>query len=271
MSEGVQTQIICVASGKGGVAKTTTTFALGCAAAERGSVLVLDMDPSRSLSTQLKAPMDGPSIADVLEGKVGLEEAVVETVSGMLLIPGSKDIYLVEQSPETLQEALQTAMGLVDRILIDTQPFMAGLTDPMRFATKIVIPSLLDAVSMPVTAETIEAALGAGVGDRVAGILPVRVRRPLTRLARTLYKELLDNQVGLESVIWETTRWPVAVSSGTLAGQPELQAMALEVLDEVERKTCESMRLEKVAAIWRQWAKDRQQETLPQAAAPTGT
>ncbi len=254
------TQVICVASAKAGDSKSTTVFALAAAAAAHGSVLALDMDPQISLTVQMKVPTTGPTIADVLTGKIGLAEAVYDTPGGIMMVAGSREIHLMDQSPEMVKEALDAAMDMVDTILIDTQPLLATLSDPMRFADKIVIPSILDSVSMPVTSDTIKLALQEGVGDRIAGVLSSNVKRPLTRLAKELYKSLLECGVGYESVMWQTVQWPTAVSEGSLAGYPGLQEMAQAVYAETMRRSCDVEQLQRYVDIWDRWLKDREAE-----------
>src|SRR5258708_37297120 len=84
------TDIIAVSSSKGGVGKTTTSFSLAAAAATRGSVIVVDLDPSISLTTQMRVPITRLNIEDVLSQKCTVEDALYQTAEAILMIPGSR-------------------------------------------------------------------------------------------------------------------------------------------------------------------------------------
>jgi cellulose biosynthesis protein BcsQ len=215
---------------------------------------VIDLDPNISLTTQMQVPITGPTIEDVIEGSAELEDALYETPEGILMIPGSRSLYNVEMTSKRLSQVMEPAIGLVDTVIVDTRPALESLATPMEFATKIVIPTYLDGVSMPVTADTIHLSLEAGVATRVTGVLATNVRRPLTRLARDLYASLQMSGVGLECVIWSTTMWPQALASGGLNGYPDLKAAADAVFEEVLSRTSAETALRLYAEAWRKTA-----------------
>ena len=254
MAARIMTDIIAVASSKGGVGKTTTSFSLAAAAATHGSVITVDLDPSISLTTQMQVSISGPTIEDVLLRRATIEDALIESKEGILVIPGSRDVFHIDVTDELLADIFAPTIGLVDTLILDTRPALEALAAPMRFASRIVIPTYLDGVSMPVTADTIHLALEIGVASRVAGILATNVRRPLTRLARDLYESLQVSGVGLECVVWNTVQWPTALASGGLSGFPELLEAAEAVYQEVMTRTSPEMAMRMYAEAWRKTA-----------------
>jgi cellulose biosynthesis protein BcsQ len=184
-------------------------------------------------------------------GKAALEDAIWTSKEGILVIPGSRTLYQVDLRQERLQEILEPAVALVDTVIIDTRPALETLHVPMLLATKIVIPTYLDGVSLPVTADTLYGVLQAGVAEKVAGVLATNVRRPLTKLAKDLYESLQVSGVGFEAVVWNTTQWPQALASGGLSDYPELLAAAQAILEETLRRTSTWGALKKYADAWR--------------------
>lgn len=245
------TEIIAVASSKGGVGKTTTSFSLAAAASQRGSVIVVDLDPSISLTTQMQVPITGPSIEDVLTGKAALEDSLIQTKDGILMIPGSRAIFHLDVSDELLSMVFSPVIDVADTLILDTRPAIESLGAPMRFSTKTVIPTYLDGVSMPVTADTIHLALELELADKISGVLATNVRRPLTRLARDLYASLQMSGVGMECVVWNTVQWPIALASGGLSEFPDLMEAAIAVYDEVLTRTCPAVALRMYSEAWR--------------------
>jgi chromosome partitioning protein len=85
--------LIVVASGKGGVTKTTTTYALGAALRELGEEpVLLDLDPGASLTENAGLIADGTHALDLLEGRGTVESLSAPTTDEIALIPGTGDL-----------------------------------------------------------------------------------------------------------------------------------------------------------------------------------
>ena len=85
--------IIVIASGKGGVTKTTTSYALAAALAElEEAPVLLDLDPGASLTENAGLIADGTHALDFLEGRGSIETLSAQTVDDIPLIPGTGDL-----------------------------------------------------------------------------------------------------------------------------------------------------------------------------------
>lgn len=143
--------IIAITNQKGGVAKTTSTLALGGLLAERRSCLVIDFDPQGNLTTGLgvKPQQDQPTSYEVLvEESLSAEAAIVETTSGISLIPaditlakGEKQILSEEGNSWFLREKLEPLKDRFDYILVDCPPSLGLLTiNALAAADYVLIP-----------------------------------------------------------------------------------------------------------------------------------
>jgi chromosome partitioning protein len=87
--------LVVVASGKGGVTKTTTTYALGAALRELGEEpVLLDLDPGASLTENAGLIADGRHALDLLEGRGTVASLSASTADDIPLIPGTGDLLV---------------------------------------------------------------------------------------------------------------------------------------------------------------------------------
>jgi chromosome partitioning protein len=143
--------IIAVANQKGGVAKTTSTIALGGLLASQGACLAIDFDPQGNLTTGLgirltdkKASAYEVIIDDALEAR----KAIVATKSGINLIPadislakGEKELLSVVGNTLVLKEKLEPLREQFSHILIDCPPSLGLLTiNALTAADYLLIP-----------------------------------------------------------------------------------------------------------------------------------
>ena len=146
--------IIAILNQKGGVAKTTTTLALGAALQNRGKrVLFVDLDPQRDLSKVVLADLNKTSAYEVLTRKTKALPAIQETAQGHI-IPSSlslaADGILTATGKEyRLKEALEPLEGMYDYILLDCPPSLGVLSvNALTAATGCIIPAQADVLSL---------------------------------------------------------------------------------------------------------------------------
>jgi chromosome partitioning protein len=87
--------ILALVNNKGGVAKSTTAVNVAARLAEKGPVLLVDLDSQASASLSLGAPRDdlSPSAADVILAGESLGAVIRETpVPGLDLVTGSPEL-----------------------------------------------------------------------------------------------------------------------------------------------------------------------------------
>ncbi len=99
-----RTPVLAIASGKGGAGKTLLSVNLALELASRGRrVLLVDLDPGlANVEVHLRLPQ-GPRLSEVLEGRIPLEKAYVESAFGLKLLGGG---HLSSLSGQELQDEL---------------------------------------------------------------------------------------------------------------------------------------------------------------------
>ncbi|CQH54808.1 ParA domain protein [Halobacterium hubeiense] len=147
--------VFAVASGKGGVGKSTTTANLGVALADDGfDVAVVDVDLGMANLAGLLGVDPDVTLHDVLGGEASPADATYET-NGLTLIPGSTDLdqfaradakslhrvveYLREDNDVVLLDAgaglsydIAMAMSVADGVLLVTTAELNSLTDATK-------------------------------------------------------------------------------------------------------------------------------------------
>lgn len=173
------TRVITFLSGKGGVGKTTISSNVAEALHAAGKkVLIIDGNVTTpNLSLHYGLNEKGPSLHDVLNGNVKVEDVIYKTETGLMIIPGGLSFYnLKTKVKKTLSKALVSFIGKFDYIIIDGA---AGLgwdtqlsikaSDELVIVTNPELPALTDALKAKKLAEEHRVALLGVVLNKYTG------------------------------------------------------------------------------------------------------
>lgn len=227
-------EIITVGSLKGGVGKTTSSYALCAAAADSGlRVIAIDLDPTGGLSNALEKAKRTVTIADVLRGRVTLRDALIEHPMGIRTVAGHRSLNHESLLEGQLRSIIAPVMDEADIILLDTHPHEPSLLGPLAVADRIVIPTALDILSLRAAALTVGLSQQLGVLENIRGICVTNAKRPLSRITESLLTGLTMSGLAFETVLWFSSGWVVATSGRGELPDPMLLDQAKSLLHEV--------------------------------------
>jgi len=146
-------RVLGVVNRKGGVGKTTTTFNLAGALAEKGhQVLVIDLDPMGSLCRSLKIRPEKRTLSDLLVGLSGsLGDLIRRTeIPNLFVIPGDPNLRTFEMrygGSVEYRDALKRQLAEILRwkpfpfVIIDCPPSLGLISgNALAASGEIIIP-----------------------------------------------------------------------------------------------------------------------------------
>jgi len=187
-------KVYVVASGKGGVGKTTTVANLGAAMTKfKEDVVIVDTNlTTPNVGLHFGAPIVPVNLNHVLQGKADIEDAVYEHESGIKIVPSSlslKDLKKVKL--DNLYDVGKDLKKMYDHVIFDSA---AGLGDEVKAAIdsadEVIIVANPNILSVTDALKTVK--LAKDMGKPVAGAIVTRVNYDKNEMALESVQEMLE-------------------------------------------------------------------------------
>ncbi|WP_137289088.1 cell division ATPase MinD [Natronorubrum halophilum] len=202
--------VYAIASGKGGVGKTTTTVNLGTALAQAGQrVAIVDADLGMAnLAGFVSLTPDSTTLHDVLSGDASVDDATYRIADNIVAVPSgtSLDEY-ADTAPEGLREVVSDLRDRFDYVFLDVGAGVSHETVlPLGLADAVVLVSTPEPAAVHDSKKTLE--LTERAGGEIAGLLITRTRPDsdisydeiATRLETSLLGTIPEDFAARESV-----------------------------------------------------------------------
>lgn len=191
------TRFIALISGKGGVGKSTSAIALGCALNYFGKdVTIVDANiTTPNIGIHLGAPVVPIHLHHVLQGKNHISEAIYIHPSGTKIVPASISIEdLKKTKPDNLKNAIKGLKGSTDIVIVDCA---AGLgkealcaldsADEALIITNPEMPAVADALKTIKLAEE--------MNKKILGVVLTKTRNDHFELSISNIESLLERPI----------------------------------------------------------------------------
>lgn len=187
--------VYAVASGKGGVGKTTTAVNLGVSLARRGhSVVVVDVDLGMAnLARFIGLEPGGATLHDVLADEASVQDATYQVADGFAAVPCGEDLEgFADADPKAMSDAVETLREAFEIVLLDVGAGLShdtvlplGVADWVLLVTTPNTPAVVDTARTLEVADLVEGSVGGAVLTRAEhgqGVTPEDVEDELDTL-----------------------------------------------------------------------------------------
>ncbi len=165
--------VYAIASGKGGVGKTTTTVNLGTALAQAGKqVAIVDVDLGMAnLAGFVSLSPDSTTLHDVLAGGASIDDARYRLAENIVAVPSGRDLEeYAKTSPEGLSDVVDTLREQFDYVFLDVGAGVSHETVlPLGLADAVYLISTPEPASVHDANKTLE--LTDRAGGAVTGLI----------------------------------------------------------------------------------------------------
>lgn len=193
-----QETVYAIASGKGGVGKTTTTVNLGTALAGVGNrVVIVDVDLGMAnLAGFVSLDTDGTSLHDVLGGSASVDQATYELANGIWAIPSGVGLDgYADVATEELTSVVADLRERFDYVLLDVGAGVSHETVlPLGLADATLLVSTTEPAAVQDAKKTVD--LVERAGGRVGGVVVTR-----TRASEPVSPEDVAGKVGTDLLV----------------------------------------------------------------------
>ncbi|MFC4542779.1 cell division ATPase MinD [Halosolutus amylolyticus] len=173
-----QETVYAIASGKGGVGKTTTTVNLGTALAQAGKrVAIVDADLGMAnLAGFVSLSPGATTLHDVLAGDASIDDATYRLAENIVAVPSGTDLDdYAETSPEGLRDVVSELRSSFDYVFLDVGAGVSHETVlPLGLADAVLLVSTPEPAAVHDSKKTLE--LTDRSGGEIAGLVITRTR-----------------------------------------------------------------------------------------------
>jgi septum site-determining protein MinD len=188
---------ITIASGKGGVGKTTITVNLGIALSKLGKeVTVLDADITLANLELIMGLENAPvTLQNVLAGEASITDAIYKGPEGVKVIPAGVSLEgLRKVNPDKLEEVIVDILDMTEYLLVDAPAGLErsavvalAISQELLLVVNPEIASITDGLKTKVVAERL--------GTKLLGIVVNRISGLSAEMAKHEIEAILEGKV----------------------------------------------------------------------------